>query len=88
MNPPIQSRPVMRDVSRYPIKSGYSTGPSQIACVAVNCDANQCCLNLPIIGNICIPNPIHTPLPGAKCCLESIFPVRVCCEALGQKFCI
>jgi hypothetical protein len=86
---PEQLEPVHREryVSGRAVRgrAGGAT-PQSIACVTGTCTAQQCCVDVPVIGKRCIPNPLGMGGATAKACLERLLPrPRACFYVNNQK---
>lgn len=68
MNLPIQSAPVQRGAQAVSLDSGLM--PSS-TCVSVSVGPSGICLNLPVVGNVCIPVSIPVPIGTvAQACID------------------
>lgn len=85
MRVPELSRPVNRSAARAAPRPFAGVGPQSIVCVTGSCTSTQCCVDLPVIGKKCIPNPLHVGGVAVKACLEKIFPHPQACFFVNGK---
>lgn len=82
MRTPVQAQPVTRALRAAKLGQG-DVNASQ--CLTATCTAGgECCANIPVIGQVCMKNPL--PIGGSgSCCLEGFFPPKVCCSLNGTR---
>ena len=88
MNIPNQSAPVERGF----VVTRSSSGLSPSVCASVTVGGGQVCLNVPVVGNVCLPIPTWVPSgTAAQACIDVCttwgFPTGACVTvtALGQQ---